>query len=106
MYGMRRDELRLLPHDPAWEEDFRAEKERIAERLGDPSARIEHVGSTSIPTVHAKPILDIAILCGGKGLAPLIRALEGLGYEYRGQFDEHQAGHYYAVRDRGGGRRL
>ena len=100
MYGMRRDELRLLPHDRAWEEDFLAEKERIAERLGDPSARIEHVGSTSIPTVHAKPILDIAILCGGKGLAPLIRALEGLGYEYRGQFDD-RAGHYYAVRDRG-----
>ena len=53
MYGMRRDELRLLPHDPAWEEDFRAEKGRITEHLKDPSARIEHVGSTSIPTVHA-----------------------------------------------------
>ena len=100
MYGMRRDELRLLPHDPAWEEDFRAEKELIAERLGDPSARIEHVGSTSIPTVHAKPILDIAILCGEKGLDTLVRALEGLGYEYRGRFDD-QAGHYYAVRDSG-----
>ena len=101
MYGMRRDELRLLPHDPAWGEDFRAEKERITEHLGDPSARIEHVGSTSIPTVHAKPILDIAILCGEKGLDPLTRTLEGLGYEYRGQFDD-QAGHYYAVRDSGG----
>jgi GrpB-like predicted nucleotidyltransferase (UPF0157 family) len=101
MYGMRRDELRLLPHDPAWEKDFLAEKERIAVHLGDPSARIEHVGSTSIPAVHAKPILDIAILCGEKGLDHLIRALEGLGYEYRGQFDDHQAGHYYAVRDNG-----
>jgi GrpB-like predicted nucleotidyltransferase (UPF0157 family) len=58
------------------------------------------VGSTSIPTVHSKPILDIAILCGEQGLAPLIRVLEGLGYEYRGQFDE-EAGHYYAVRDSG-----
>jgi GrpB-like predicted nucleotidyltransferase (UPF0157 family) len=100
MYGMRRDELRLLPHDPAWGEDFLAEKARIAEQLGDPSARIEHVGSTSIPAVHAKPILDIAILCGEKGLDPLIRALEGLGYEYRGPFDD-EAGHYYAVRDSG-----
>lgn len=100
MYGMRRDELRLLPHDPAWEKDFLAEKGRINDRLGDPSARIEHVGSTSIPAVHAKPILDIAILCGEKGLDPLIRALEGLGYEYRGQFGD-EAGHYYAVRDSG-----
>ena len=92
--------MRLLPYDPAWENDFLAEKERIADHLGDPSARIEHVGSTSIPTVHAKPILDIAILCGEKGLAPLIQTLTGLGYEYRGQFDD-EAGHYYAVRDSG-----
>lgn len=104
MYGMRRGELRLSPHDPAWESDFLAEKGRIVERLGDPSARIEHVGSTAIPTVHAKPILDIAILCGEKGLDPLIRALEGLGYEYRGRFGD-EAGHHYAVRD-GGGVRL
>ena len=100
MYGMRKDELRLLPYDPAWEKDFLAEKERIADHLGDPSARIEHVGSTSIPTVHAKPILDIAILCGEKSLDSLIQTLEGLGYEYRGQFDD-KAGHYYAIRDSG-----
>ena len=100
MYGMRKDELRLLPHDPAWERDFLAEKERITAHLDDPSARIEHVGSTAIPTVHAKPILDIAILCGEQGLDPFIRTLKGLGYEYRGQFDD-EAGHYYAVRDSG-----
>ena len=70
---MRKDELRLLPHDPVWAEDFLAEKNRIADALGDPSARIEHVGSTAIPTVHAKPILDIAILCGGKGIEPIVR---------------------------------
>jgi GrpB-like predicted nucleotidyltransferase (UPF0157 family) len=103
MYGMRRDELRLLPHDPAWEKDFLAEKERITDHLRDPSARVEHVGSTSIPTVHAKPILDIAILCGDEGLEPLIRTPTGIGYQYRGQFDD-EAGHYYAVRDSGGTR--
>lgn len=100
MYGMRKDELRLLPHDPAWAEDFLAEKSRIANALDDPSARIEHVGSTAISTVHAKPILDIAILCGEKGLEPIVRTLHGLGYEYRGQFDD-EVGHYYAVLDRG-----
>ena len=100
MYGMRKDELRLLPHDPAWAEDFVEEKNRIADALGDPSARIEHVGSTAIPSVHAKPILDIAILCGEKGLEPTARTLLGLGYEYRGQFDD-EVGHYYAVLDSG-----
>jgi len=67
MYGMKRDELRLLPHDPTWKDDFLAEKNRLAAGLRDGSIRIEHVGSTSIPTVHAKPILDIAILCGEGG---------------------------------------
>lgn len=100
MYGMRRDELRLLPHDPAWRSDFLAEKQRIADHLGDSSARIEHVGSTAIPTVHAKPILDVAILCGEQGLDPVIQALTGIGYEYRGQFD-NQIGHHYAVLDMG-----
>jgi GrpB-like predicted nucleotidyltransferase (UPF0157 family) len=100
MYGMRKDELRLLPHDPAWADDFLAEKKRIADALADASARIEHVGSTSIPTVHAKPILDIAILCGGKGIEPVVEALLGLGYDYRGRFDD-AAGHHYAVLDSG-----
>ena len=100
MYGMRKDELRLLPHDPAWEDDFLAEKRRIADALGDGSVQIEHIGSTSIPTVHAKPILDIAMLCGETGIEPVARALQGLGYVYRGQFDD-EAGHYYAVLDRG-----
>lgn len=103
MYGMRKGELRLLPHDPAWELDFLAEEERIAGRLGDPSARIEHVGSTAIPAVHVKPIRDIAILSGEKGLDPLIRDLEGLGYEHRGPVRD-EAGHYYAVLDSGDAR--
>src|SRR3954463_10040735 len=94
MYGMRKDELLLLPHDPAWTDNFLAEKNRIVDGLGDSSVQIEHVGSTSIPTVHAKPILDMAILCGEKGLEPVVRALLGLGYEYRGQFGD-EVGHYY-----------
>lgn len=91
--------MQLLPHDPAWKDDFLAEKSRIAAAVDDPSLLIEHVGSTAIPTIHAKPIIDIAILCGEKGLKPLARALLGLGYDYRGQFDEER-GHYYAVLDR------
>ena len=100
MYGMRKDELRLLPHDPAWGDDFLAERRRIADAFGDASVQIEHVGSTSIPTVHAKPILDIAILCGEGGVEPVARALAGIGYEFRGRFDD-EVGHYYAVLDRG-----
>lgn len=100
MYGMRRDNLVLLPHDPSWEDDFFTEKARIASSLADSSVAIEHVGSTSIPTVHAKPILDLAILCAENGTTPVIQALTGLGYEYRGRYGD-QIGHYYAVLDHG-----
>ena len=99
MYGMNKSELRLMPHDDSWKDDFTAERERIERAVDDSSVRIEHVGSTAIPTVFAKPVLDIAILCGVKGLQVVADALTKLGYEYRGQFDD-ESGHFYAVRDR------
>jgi GrpB-like predicted nucleotidyltransferase (UPF0157 family) len=98
MYGMRRDKLGLLPHDPAWKDEFLSEKQRIEAVLQDSSVQIEHVGSTSIPSVHAKPILDLAILCGERGVEPVADALAALGYEYRGLSAE-KSGHYYAVRE-------
>ena len=96
---MRKNELRLLPHDPTWTDDFVAEKNRLATLLNDPSIQIEHVGSTAIPTVHAKPILDIAVLCGEAGIEPVINALLELGYDYRGGYDDKK-NHFYAVLDK------
>ncbi len=98
MYGMKKDELRLLPHDPAWKDDFLAEKNRIAAVLQNSSIQIEYVGSTSIPTVHAKPILDIAVLCDEKTIESVIRTLIELGYDYRGAFDD-ESNHFYAKLD-------
>lgn len=100
MYGMDKSDLRLMPHDVSWEDDFTTESERIKSAVADSSVRIEHIGSTSIPTVYAKPILDIAILCGEDGLESVTKALRGLGYEYRGLFDEKTDGHFYAVLDK------
>lgn len=96
---MDKSKLRLVPHDAAWKDDFATESERIKAAVDDASIRIEHVGSTSIPTVCAKPILDIAVLCGAKGLDAVIDGLQKLGYEYRGQFDAEN-GHFYAVLDK------
>lgn len=98
MYGMNRNKLCLLPNDPAWKEDFLAEKHRISAALQDRSVQIEHVGSTSIPSVHAKPNLDLAILCGERGIEPVAEALTSLGYDYRGLYAE-ASGYYYAVLD-------
>ena len=97
---MNKKRLQLLPHDANWKNDFLNEKRRIEAELNDSSVFIEHVGSTSIPNVYAKPILDLAILCGEKSPESLIKTLENLGYEYRGRFDE-ESGHFYAVLDEG-----
>ncbi|MBX7174269.1 MAG: GrpB family protein [Pyrinomonadaceae bacterium] len=97
---MNKKKLQLLPHNPLWKEDFQAEKERIISAVQDSTIQIEHVGSTSIPNIHAKPILDLAILCGEKGLEVIVNALKNLGYDYRGQFDD-EIGHFYAVLDKG-----
>jgi GrpB-like predicted nucleotidyltransferase (UPF0157 family) len=99
MYGMNKSELRLMPHDISWKDDFLAERERIESAVADSSVCIEHIGSTAIPTVCAKPVLDIAILCGSKGLKAIADELCQLGYEYRGQFDD-ESGHFYAVLDK------
>lgn len=100
MFGMDKKKLQLMPHDVSWKDDFLSESERIKSAVDDSTIRIEHVGSTSIPNICAKPILDIAILCGEKGLEVVANGLEGLGYDYRGQFDD-EIGHFYAVLDKG-----
>ena len=54
-------ELRLAEYDPAWEELFDTEASRIADALGDLVVAIEHVGSTAVPGLAAKPTIDIAV---------------------------------------------
>lgn len=77
---------RLKPHDPAWAPAFRAEAHRIRAAVGAELA-LAHVGSTSVPGLEAKPILDLL------GAAPNLawldarrEAFEGLGYGWKGEF--------------------
>ncbi len=53
--------LKLVPYDPAWPRDFGVERDRIAAVVGALALRIDHNGSTSIPGLAAKPIIDIQI---------------------------------------------
>ncbi len=80
-----REEVAIAPYDPAWAESFRRERDYLRSCL--PTyliRRIEHFGSTAVPGLAAKPIVDILIevtdLQATRGqIAPL---LEGQGYEY------------------------
>lgn len=51
----------LVPYDPGWPREFEAERERIARVLGNIAIRIDQVGSTSVPGLSAKPVIDIQI---------------------------------------------
>jgi GrpB-like predicted nucleotidyltransferase (UPF0157 family) len=53
--------LRIAPYDPRWVVQFDAERHRIAGVLGALAIRIDHHGSTSVPGLDAKPIIDIQI---------------------------------------------
>ncbi|NHD16449.1 MULTISPECIES: GrpB family protein [unclassified Actinopolyspora] len=59
--GVEQRDIRIVEYDPAWPERFRAEHERIATALGTTARRIEHVGSTAVPGLAAKPVVDIGV---------------------------------------------
>jgi GrpB-like predicted nucleotidyltransferase (UPF0157 family) len=51
----------IAPYDPTWPVMFAAEAARLRRALGDLALRIEHVGSTSVPGLAAKPVIDIQV---------------------------------------------
>jgi GrpB-like predicted nucleotidyltransferase (UPF0157 family) len=55
------DTLVIVPYDPSWPRAFALERDRIAAALGEIALRIEHNGSTSVPGLAAKPIIDIQV---------------------------------------------
>jgi GrpB-like predicted nucleotidyltransferase (UPF0157 family) len=61
MLGCERHLVRLVPYQTAWAELFQQEAERLRAALGDHVVGIEHVGSTALPGLDAKPILDIVV---------------------------------------------
>jgi GrpB-like predicted nucleotidyltransferase (UPF0157 family)/pimeloyl-ACP methyl ester carboxylesterase len=56
-----RTPIELHAPDPAWAEAFRAERDEIAQVLGHRALAIEHIGSTAVPGLEAKPVIDILV---------------------------------------------
>ncbi len=59
--GVEKREIRLVDYDPAWPLRFQAERDRIVRALVDVARRVDHIGSTAIPGLAAKPIVDIDV---------------------------------------------
>ena len=80
----------IAPYDPAWPERFAAEAERIRRAFGNRALRTEHVGSTSVPGLAAKPIIDIQVSVPSLEPRDFYRGrLADLGYTHfpLGEFD-------------------
>ena len=96
--------LRLADYDPAWPTRFAAEAARIRAAVGALAIAIEHVGSTAVPGLAGKPVLDIAIAVATEAAADAcIVPIEALGYTYRGAYGDDPRRRYY-VRDVAGER--
>jgi GrpB-like predicted nucleotidyltransferase (UPF0157 family) len=82
--GRERREVVIAEYDPAWPRRFDAEHERIAQALGASARRIEHIGSTSVPGLAAKPIVDVLVaVTDVRDVSTYGPALERAGYELR-----------------------
>ena len=84
---MKRDEVLVVPYDSHWASAYAEEAEKIAKALEEPLLAIHHIGSTAVPSLSAKPIIDIMGIV--TDLAEVDRrkdALLALGYEYMGEF--------------------
>jgi GrpB-like predicted nucleotidyltransferase (UPF0157 family) len=94
--------LRLVEYDPAWPGRFAAEAARLRATLGVGVTAIEHVGSTAVPGLAGKPVLDVAVAVPNEREADAcLLPLESLGYTYRGPYGDDPRRRYY-VRDAAG----
>jgi len=79
------DPIVIEDYDPHWQEQFEVLRAQIAAVLRPLAAAIEHVGSTAVPGLAAKPIIDIDVLLrSAADLPEAITRLATLGYQHRG----------------------
>jgi GrpB-like predicted nucleotidyltransferase (UPF0157 family) len=77
----------VAPYDPAWPEMFEREAAPLREVFGSRLVEIHHIGSTSIPGMHAKPIIDMMPLVHAIDAVDAVNdSMVALGHEARGEY--------------------
>jgi GrpB-like predicted nucleotidyltransferase (UPF0157 family) len=78
------DLIEIVDHDPAWPERYATLHQAIRSALGPTAVRIEHVGSTSVPGLAAKPVIDVQVSVAGLADEDAyVPALEAIGLQLR-----------------------
>jgi GrpB-like predicted nucleotidyltransferase (UPF0157 family) len=84
MVGLKRGTVTLEEYQATWADWFIKERDRLMKILGEAAGPFEHVGSTAVPGLAAKPIIDfMAGVASMEEARKLIPLLEAHGYEYR-----------------------
>lgn len=98
--------VELVPHDPAWASAAAAEGERLASALGPVLVAVHHVGSTAVPGIAAKPVIDLMPVVADLGALDERRPhVEALGYQWWGELGL-PGRRYCTLSDPATGRRL
>jgi len=84
--GLEKGVVRLVTYSPEWAKLFDKEKQLLIALIGDYVIDIQHIGSTSVPGLIAKPIIDIGIaITDFEEGKRCIEPIKSLGYEYKGE---------------------
>ncbi|MBI1256006.1 MAG: hypothetical protein GC204_00915 [Chloroflexi bacterium] len=85
MLGLQRGTVQVVDYSPEWAALFEQERQRLADALGSLALDIQHIGSTSVPGLAAKPILDVGVAIAAEtDVDSCVPLLEALGYRYEG----------------------
>src|SRR5690349_11345805 len=95
MLGLQRGSVQLVAYTSGWAALFEAEHARLRNALGSNALDIQHIGSTAVPELAAKPLIDIGIAVADESaVAVCIPRITALGYTYRGYRGTNQ-GHFF-----------
>ena len=79
------DPIVIVDYDPRWPEEFARLRDRAQSAMGELAVSIEHVGSTAVPGLPAKPVIDmVVVIASDDDLPEAIERLEVIGYRARG----------------------
>lgn len=89
--GLRPTRVELAEYDPRWADRFAARAAELRQVLGERARLIEHVGSTSVPGLVAKPIVDIVVGIDDPDDEPAyLPDIESIGYDLRVRSPQHR----------------
>lgn len=92
--GVEKRDIKIVDYDPDWPTKFELHAKNIFEALGDAATRVEHIGSTSVPGLGAKPIVDVLVVVeDSANESTYLPQLEAEGYVLRvrePEWNEHR----------------